>query len=63
MYRIALLTEKNFESAIKAQQILKTLVCNATSAIFKNKKLKHNATFAIEKVAEVALLIALCLLR
>ena len=61
MYRAALLTEKNLKcSAIKAQQILKTLVRNATSAMFQSRKLKRNATFAIAEVAEVALLIALC---
>ena len=31
-------------SAVEAQQILKTLVCKATSAMFQNKKLKCNAT-------------------
>ena len=36
MYRIALLIKKNFESA--AQQILKTVVHNATLAMFQNKK-------------------------
>ena len=57
MYRIALLPKKN----LKAQQILKTLVHNATSAMFQNKKLKRNTTFAIAEVAEVAInLIALC---
>ena len=63
MYRTALLTEKkkNWKrSAIKAQQILKSLVRNPTSAMFQNKKLKRNATFAIAEVAEVALLIVLC---
>ena len=57
MYRIALLTEKkNWKcSAIKVQQILKTLVRNATSAMFQNKKLKRNTTSAIAEVAEVAL--------
>ena len=55
MYRIALLTEKNFKSAIKAQQILQTLVRNATSTMFQNKKLKRNPTSAITEVAEVAL--------
>ena len=42
-------------SAIKAHQILKTLVRNATFVMFENKKLKHNATSAIAEVAEVAL--------
>ena len=57
MYRIALLTEKKMlkRSAIKAHQILKTLVCNATSVMFKNKKLKRNATSAIAEVVVVAL--------
>ena len=40
---------------LKAQQILKTLVRNATFAMFQNKKLKHNSTFAIAVVAEVVL--------
>ena len=47
-------------SAIKAQQILKTLVRNATSVMFKNKKLKRNATSAIAEVAEVALYASNC---
>ena len=59
MYRIAPLTEKKKKkwkcSAIKAQQILKTLVRNATPAMFKNKKLKRNAASAIAEVTEVAL--------
>ena len=38
-------------SAIKAQQNLKTLVRNATSAMFKIEKLKRSATFTIAKVA------------
>ena len=39
MYRIALLMEKFLKrSAIKAQQILKTLVRNATSAMLKKIK-------------------------
>ena len=58
MYRIGLLTEKKFESA--AQQILKTFVRNATSAMFQNKTLKRNATFGLAEVAEVVLLVALC---
>ena len=43
MYRIAQLTEKKFwkRSAIKAQQILKTLIRNATYAIFQKKKKKR----------------------
>ena len=44
MYSIGLVTEKTSKSA--AQQMLKTLVCNATSAI--------------AEVAKLALLIALC---
>ena len=61
MYRIALLTKKFLKAQrIKAQQNLKTLVRNATSAMFQNKKVKREATFAIAEVAEVALLIALC---
>ena len=57
MYRIALLTEKNFESAaqLKRNKFFKTLVRNATFAMFQNKKLKRNATSAIAEVAEVAL--------
>ena len=57
MYRIALLTEKkNLKPcAIKPQQILKTLLRNATSAKFQNKKLKRNATSAIAEFVEVAL--------
>ena len=44
---LVLLTEKNWNGcAIKVQQILKTLVRNATSAMFQNKKLKRNATSA-----------------
>ena len=69
MYRIALLIEKNFESAallkrsaIKVQQILKALFRNATSAMFQNKKLKRNATSAIAEVAEVALCASNCAL-
>ena len=64
MYRIALKTEeKNWKlSAIKAQQILKTLVRHATSTMFQNKKLKLNATFAIAEVAEVALWTSNCAL-
>ena len=46
-------------SATKTQQILKTLVRNATSAMFKNKKLNRNATSAI---AEVALCASNCAL-
>ena len=50
-------------TAIKAQQVLKTLVSNATSAMFKNKKLKRK-TSAIAEIAEVArcasTVIALC---
>ena len=64
MYRIEFSTEKKKKkskhNAIKVQQILKTLVRNATSAMFENKKLKRNATSTIAEVAEVALLIALC---
>ena len=41
--------------AIKAQQNLKTLARNVTSAMFQNKKLKRNTTSAIAKVAKVAL--------
>ena len=55
MYRIALLTEKT----LKAQQILNALFRNATSAMFQNKKLKRNATYAI---AEVALCASNCAL-
>ena len=57
MYRIALLSEKKKLkcSVIKVQQILKTLIRNATSAMFQNKKLMCNATCAIAEVAEVAL--------
>ena len=64
MYRIALLTEKKVwkRSAIKAQQILKALFRNATSAMFQNKKLKRNATSAIAQVAEVALCASNCAL-
>ena len=50
-------------SAIKAQQILKTVVRNATSAMFQNKKLKRNATSAIAEVAEVALRASNCAFR
>ena len=51
-YRNALLTKKIWKrSAIKAQQIFKTLVHNATSAMHKNKKLKCKATSAIAEVA------------
>ena len=62
MNRIALLTEKNFESAtqLKRNKFLKALFCNATSAMFQNKKSKRNATYAIAEVAKVALLIAVC---
>ena len=64
MYRTALLTKKKKKfkrSAIKAQQILETLVRKATSAMFQNKKLKRYATSAIAEVAlRFALLIALC---
>ena len=35
------------------QQILKSFVRNATSAMFQNKKLKHNTTSANEEVEEV----------
>ena len=57
MYKIASLAEKKIwkHCAIKAQQILKTLVRNAASTMVQNKKLKRNATSAI------ALLIELCL--
>ena len=48
MYGIVLLTEKK---KLKAQQILKALFRNATSAWFQNKKLKHNTTYAIAEVA------------
>ena len=53
MYKIVLLTKKNFESAaqLKLNKFLKTLVRNATSAMFKNKKLKRNATYVIAEVA------------
>ena len=57
MHRIALLAEKNFKRA--AQQILKTFVRNATSAMFRKKKLKPNTTSAI---AEVALCVSNCAL-
>ena len=36
---------------MKAQQILKALFRNATSALFQNKKLKRNTTYAIAEVA------------
>ena len=64
MYRIALLIEKNFwkRNALKAQQILKALFRKATSAMFQNKKLKRNATYAIVEVAEVALCASNCAL-
>ena len=63
MYRIAFLTEKIFESnAIKAQQILKALFRSATSAMFQNKKLKRNATYANAEVVEVALCASNCAL-
>ena len=64
MTRIALLTEKKFgkRCAIKAQQILKTLVRNVTSAMFQNKKLKRSATSAIAEVEEVALCASDCAL-
>ena len=55
MYRIVLQPKKIF----KAQQILKTFVRNATSAMFENKKIKRNATSAI---AEVALCVSNCAL-
>ena len=48
--------------AIKMQQILKTLVRYATSALFKNKKLKRNAISAIAEVVEVALCASNCAL-
>ena len=47
---------------MKAQQILKALFRNATSAMFQNKKLKRNATYAIAEVAEVALCASNCAL-
>ena len=47
---------------MKAQQILKTLVRNAISALFKNKKLKRYATSAIAEVAEVVLCASNCAL-
>ena len=37
------------------QQILKSLVRDATSTMFQNKKLKSNATSAIAEVGEVVL--------
>ena len=48
MYRIALETEKkNWKrSAIKAQQILKTLVRHVTSTMFQNKKFKWTSAIA-----------------
>ena len=49
-------------TAIKAQQILKALFRNATSAMFQNKKLKRNATYAIAEVAEVVLCASNCAL-
>ena len=51
MYIIALLTEKMSESTTKAQQVLKTLGRNSTSAKFQNKKLKRNATSTFADVA------------
>ena len=59
MYRIALLTEKK---KLKAQQSLKALFRKATSAMFQNKKLKCNTTFAIAEVAKVALCASNCAL-
>ena len=59
MYRIALLREKK---KLKAQQILKALFRNTTSAMIQNKKLKRNATYAIAEVAEVALCASNCAL-
>ena len=47
---------------MKAQQILKALFRNATSAMFQNKKLKRKATSAIAEVAEVALCSSNCAL-
>ena len=44
------------------QQLLKALFRNATSAMFQNKKSKHNATYAIAEVAEVALCDSNCAL-
>ena len=55
MYRFVLINEKK-ESA--AQLSLKSLVCNAISAMFQNKKSKRNTTFAIGEVAEVALCVS-----
>ena len=49
-------------TAIKAQQNLKALFRNATSAMFQNKKLKRNATYAIAEVAEVVLCASNCAL-
>ena len=61
MYRIVLLAaKKRKRSAIKAQQILKTLVRNATFTMFQNKKLKHNATSAFAEVAKVVLCSSTC---
>ena len=60
MYRIALLTEENLQSSaqFKAQQVSKTLVRNATSAMFQNTK-KRNA---IAEIAEIALCTSNCAL-
>ena len=51
--QIALLIEKNFESAarLKRYQLQKLIVRNAASTMFQNKKLKRNATSAIAEVA------------
>ena len=59
-----LLTEKKKwkRSAIKSQQMLKTVVRNATTAMFQNKKLKRNPTSAVAEVAEVALCASNCAL-
>ena len=58
MYRITLLTKKTKKlgkrSTIKAQQIIKILVHNTTSAMFQNKKLKLDATSEITEVVKLA---------
>ena len=65
MYRIALLTEKkkNWKrSAIKAQQISKTLIRNATSAMFQTTTIKRNASSTIAEAMEVAFCASNCAL-
>ena len=63
MYKIALLTKKIVEAQRNSSATnFKTLVRYATSAMFKNKKLKRSTTSAIAEVAEVALCASNCAL-